>query len=105
MKRKRAKKSDYLQAFEVVKAANGFLIYACSKCSKAWRYPDPLEGWRVQGLLAHTEAHKEAALARSIDAAAEEAKWRKTGPKQPKKKKQGRTSSPAPNTPAGSTPG
>lgn len=61
MKRKRKRKqSNGLSDFEVIKHASDgrtWAVYLCRHCSRAWKYSDPIEAWRVNSLLSHAGIH------------------------------------------------
>ena len=35
-----------------------WVIYLCRRCSRAWKYADPVEAWKVNGLLTHAGTHQ-----------------------------------------------
>jgi hypothetical protein len=34
-----------------------FTIWCCRRCTRAWRFADPVEGWRIKNLLNHAGGH------------------------------------------------
>lgn len=46
-------------------------VYLCRTCTKAWRLPNPAEGWRIKTLLSHASTHAtDNAAARMLASAA-----------------------------------
>ena len=74
MKRKRKRtKQNGLGGFELLKATidgKQYVLYVCRLCSRAWKYADPLEAWRVQSFLSHQGTHGADATVRAMLASA-----------------------------------
>ena len=36
-----------------------FTIWCCQLCTRAWRFAEPVESWRVKNLIKHQQGHTE----------------------------------------------
>jgi hypothetical protein len=52
--------------FEMIRQkshGNRFTVFCCMRCTRAWRFREPVESWRLANLLKHSAGHDEVVTA------------------------------------------